>query len=245
MLIGWIIPAHIIPILIDTIHYNCYLNKIMTPLVSIVGKSGSGKTTLLEKVVTKLTGRGYKIGTIKHDVHGFEIDYEGKDSWRHKRAGANTVVLSSPGKIAVIKDVDEEWSPGRLGSSFIEGVDIIITEGYKKANHPKIEVIRKAKSTKPICRKDKNLIAIASDMKFRCKDVPCIDINDETGVADLIEKRFLQKKTYSEKANLIVNGKQVTLKPFIEEMLVETIQGMLKSLKGCHNPKNIEIRIKE
>lgn len=217
----------------------------MTPLVSIVGKSGSGKTTLLEKVVTELTDRGYKIGTIKHDVHGFEIDYEGKDSWRHKRAGANTVVLSSPGKIAVIKDVDEEWPPNKLTACFIDDIDLVITEGYKKAAYPKIEVIRKAKSTKPICRKDKNLIAIASDMKFRCKDVPCIDINDATGVADLIEKRFLQKEAHGEKANLIVNGKQVTLKPFIEEMLVETIQGMLKSLKGCQNPKNIEIRIKQ
>ena len=216
----------------------------MIPIVSLVGKSGSGKTTLLEKVVAELTHRGYKVGTIKHDVHGFEIDYEGKDSWRHKRAGAATVVLSGPGKIAVIKDVDEEWSPDRLGSSFIDGVDIIITEGYKRAIHPKIEVIRKAKSTKPICRKDKNLIAIASDMKFRYKDVPCIDINEATGVADLIEKRFLQKQTYSEKANLIVNGKQIALKPFIEGMLVEAIKGILKSLKGCDNSKNIEIRIR-
>ena len=70
----------------------------MGPIVSIVGKSGSGKTTLLEKVVAELTKRGYNVGTIKHDVHGFEIDYEGKDSWRHKKAGAKTVVLSSPDK---------------------------------------------------------------------------------------------------------------------------------------------------
>jgi len=74
-------------------------------MVSIVGKSGSGKTTLLEKVVAELTKRGYRVGTIKHDVHGFEIDHEGKDSWRHKMAGAKTVALSSPDRVAVIKDV--------------------------------------------------------------------------------------------------------------------------------------------
>ncbi|MBI5049105.1 MAG: molybdopterin-guanine dinucleotide biosynthesis protein B [Deltaproteobacteria bacterium] len=216
----------------------------MVPIVSFVGKSGSGKTTLLEKVVAELTGRGYKVGTIKHDVHGFEIDCEGKDSWRHKRAGAATVVLSGPGKIAVIKDVDEEWDPARLGFSFIDGVDIIITEGYKKAGHPKIEVIRKAKSTKPICRKDKNLIAITSDIKFKCRDIPCIDINDAKGIANLIEKRFLQKQVHGEIADLIINGKQITLKPFIQGMLVETIKGMLKPLKGCSNPRDIEIRMK-
>ncbi|OGQ40569.1 MAG: molybdopterin-guanine dinucleotide biosynthesis protein B, partial [Deltaproteobacteria bacterium RIFCSPLOWO2_01_FULL_42_9] len=86
-------------------------------MVSIVGKSGSGKTTLLEKVVAELTKRGYRVGTIKHDVHGFEIDHEGKDSWRHKMAGAKTVVLSSPDRVAVIKDVDEEWLPDKLAFS--------------------------------------------------------------------------------------------------------------------------------
>lgn len=225
----------------------------MTPIVSIVGKSGSGKTTLLEKVVTELTNRGYKIGTIKHDVHGFEIDYEGKDSWRHKKAGAKTVVLSSPDKIAVIRDVNEEWEPSALCFSFIDDADIIITEGYKKATYPKIEVIRKAKSTRPICRKDKNLIAIASDMKFKCKDVPCVGINDTKGIANLIEDRFLQKKTSREKSDpclihagtcLMVNGKRITLKPFIDELLAEAIVGMIKPLKGCSSPRAIEIRIK-
>lgn len=216
----------------------------MGPIVSIVGKSGSGKTTLLEKVVAELTKRGYNVGTIKHDVHGFEIDYEGKDSWRHKKAGARTVVLSSPDKLAVIKDVDEEWNPFLLASSFVNDTDIIITEGYKKADYPKIEVIRKAKSTKSICRKDKNLIAVASDIRFKCKDTPCVDINDAKGIANLIEKRFLQKEASREKTYLMVNGKRVSLKPFIDKLLAEAVKGMIESLKGCKNPKDIEIRIK-
>ena len=66
----------------------------MPPIVSIVGKSDSGKTTLLEKLVAAIRSRGYRVGTIKHDTHGFDIDHEGKDSWRHKKAGARTVVLS-------------------------------------------------------------------------------------------------------------------------------------------------------
>lgn len=217
----------------------------MMPVVSIVGRSGSGKTTLLEKVISELTSRGYAIGTIKHDVHGFEIDYEGKDSWRHKRAGAKTVVLSGPGKIAVMKDVGEEWPPSRLGFSFFDDVDIIITEGYKKAVYPKIEVVRRAKSTKILCGKDRNLLAIVSDIKFKHRDVSCIDINNAKAVADLIEKQFLRKPRAGEKIDLMINGKQIALKPFIEGMLSEAIKGMLKSLKGCGNPKGIDIRIRE
>ena len=215
-------------------------------MVSIVGKSGSGKTTLLEKVVAELTKRGYRVGTIKHDVHGFEIDHEGKDSWRHKMAGAKTVALSSPDRVAVIKDVDEEWLPDKLAFSFIDDVDIIITEGYKKAAYPKIEVIRRAKSAKPICRKDKNLMGIASDIKFKRKDVPCININDSKAVANLIENRFLGKTAPSgrnNKAELTVNGKRINLKPFIEKLLAEAITGLVSGLKGCNNPRNIEVKI--
>jgi len=80
----------------------------MVPIVSIVGKSDSGKTTLIEKLLPALTGRGYRVATVKHDVHGFEVDQEGKDSWRHKQAGAHTVVISSPNKVALIRDVERD-----------------------------------------------------------------------------------------------------------------------------------------
>ena len=72
----------------------------MIPIVSIVGKSGAGKTTLIEKMIPELKKRGYRVATIKHDVHGFDIDHEGKDSWRHKKAGAHATIISSPWKVA-------------------------------------------------------------------------------------------------------------------------------------------------
>ena len=75
----------------------------MIPIISIVGKSDSGKTTLIEKIIPELNKRGYRVATVKHDVHGFDIDIEGKDSWRHKNSGAHTVVISSPQKIAMIR----------------------------------------------------------------------------------------------------------------------------------------------
>ena len=82
----------------------------MIPIISIVGKSDSGKTTLIEKIVPELVRRGYRICTVKHHLHDFEIDKEGKDSWRHKRAGAHSVIISSPRKVALTRDVKKEMS---------------------------------------------------------------------------------------------------------------------------------------
>ncbi|UCF95758.1 MAG: molybdopterin-guanine dinucleotide biosynthesis protein B, partial [Desulfobacterales bacterium] len=83
---------------------NLTRRKAVPPIVSTVGYSGSGKTTLLEKLIAELKQRGFRVGTIKHDVHGFEMDRPGKDSWRHKQAGASVTVISSPYQIGMVKD---------------------------------------------------------------------------------------------------------------------------------------------
>lgn len=214
----------------------------MIPIVSIVGRSNSGKTTLIERVVAELTRRNYKVGTVKHDVHGFDIDKEGKDSWRHKKAGARTVVISSPNKIAMIRDVDTEIELDRIRFSLFEDVDIIITEGYKKAMNPKIEVVRKAQGSKPICSKDEQLIAVATDTEVDI-DVPCFNINDVEGISNFLEETFLKKAKEERSCLLMVDGKSVPLKPFIRDFLADSIKGMVNSLKGCKDPKKIEIRI--
>lgn len=216
---------------------------MIAPVVSIVGTSGSGKTTLLEKVVGELVGKGYSVGTIKHDAHGFELDREGKDSWRHKKAGAKTVVLSSPGKLAVIKDIRGEWPPERIASSFFPDADIVITEGYKKGPFPKIEVIRKANKKKPVCLKDKGLIAIATDTGIKAVNVPVYPLGGHKPIARLIEKIFLRRKSGAGLC-LMADGKVVALKPFIDAMLKEAVIGMVKSLKHCSKAREIEIRVK-
>ncbi|MDZ4164012.1 MAG: molybdopterin-guanine dinucleotide biosynthesis protein B [Smithellaceae bacterium] len=162
----------------------------MIPIVSIVGKSDSGKTTLLEKLIRELCRRGYRVATIKHDVHGFDIDHEGKDSWRHKRAGAHVAIISSPHKVAVIEDVDKDHEIAELRDRYIRDVDLIMTEGYKRNPHPKIEVFRKELHRELLCGPGDNLLALASN-EWREVGVPCLDINDAQGLVDLIEKTFL------------------------------------------------------
>src|SRR3989304_10168370 len=100
----------------------------MIPIISIVGKSDVGKTTLIEKLIPELKNRGYRVATIKHDVHGFDMDIEGKDSWRHKKAGADTVIISSPAKVGIVKDVERDLMLEELRGRYIQNVDIIISE---------------------------------------------------------------------------------------------------------------------
>jgi molybdopterin molybdotransferase len=160
------------------------------PVISIVGKSDAGKTTFLEKLVPHLTARGHKVGTIKHDVHGFDIDHKGKDSWRHKQAGAHTVTISSPKKVAIIKDVDREQTIDSLAVTYFQDVDLLVTEGYKKQNKPKIEVFRSSVHNAPLCTDDASLVAIVSDIPLNL-GVPRFALNDIKGVADFVETRFL------------------------------------------------------
>lgn len=166
----------------------------MIPIVSIVGKSDTGKTTLLEKVVRELKSRGYAIATIKHDAHSFEIDHPGKDSWRHKQAGAALTVLSSPTKLALVADADHDQSLTEIREKYIHGVDLVITEGYKRESHPKIEVFRRELRRELLCTDDEHLIAIAGDPPTAPKGIPLFDLNDPGPLCDFIEQRFLRER---------------------------------------------------
>jgi len=165
---------------------NSKPNNPSVPIISIVGNSGSGKTTLLVKMIPILKQRGLKVGTIKHDLHGFDIDKPGKDSWKHKQAGADTTIISSPSKIGIVKDADHDHKPEEL-MLFFPGMNIILTEGYKREKIPKLEVFRPEICKELICRDDKNLIAVISDVQVDI-NVPVLMSDDLQGIADLIMK---------------------------------------------------------
>ncbi|KUO48964.1 MAG: molybdopterin-guanine dinucleotide biosynthesis protein MobB [Desulfitibacter sp. BRH_c19] len=161
----------------------------MAKMISLVGRSNVGKTTHLEKVLREIKSRGYKVATIKHDVHGFDIDVPGKDTWKHAQAGADTVVISSPNKIAIIEKLSEEKTLDEIAEK-LQNVDIIITEGYKRANKPKIEIVRMERGTEPLCDA-KELLALVTDCDIDM-DVPKFSFEDVSALVDLIEKKFIR-----------------------------------------------------
>jgi len=165
------------------------------PVVSIVAKSGTGKTTLLEKLIAEIKQRGFRVAAIKHDAHSFNIDHKGKDSWRLTESGADTMLITSPEKLAMVKQYSIGFEPNLADAVAIycNDVDIVLTEGFKKSTMPKIEVHRRERSEKLLCRDeehDPTLIAVASDSPLEI-DVPLYDINDAQGLCDLIVERFL------------------------------------------------------
>jgi molybdopterin-guanine dinucleotide biosynthesis protein B len=159
------------------------------PVISVVGKSGVGKTTVLELVIREIKRRGYKVGTIKHDIHGFEVDTPGKDSWRHAQAGSDAVVISGPHKMALIRTVDEEMSLDRI-VELMGDLDLVLTEGYKRGNRPKIEVSRRERGTELLCKAEE-LIGIMADYPVDMQ-VPQFALDDAPGVVNLLEELYLQ-----------------------------------------------------
>lgn len=159
----------------------------MIPVVSIVGKSNAGKTTLIEKLIPELKRRGWRVATIKHDAHRFDIDHPGKDWSRHFHAGADWTVITSPEKMATVRRLDREWSLEEIAAQ-IDGVDLILTEGFKREARCRIEVSRRAHTTELISRPDE-LLAIAADYPIDA-GVPVLDINDTAGLVDLIEREL-------------------------------------------------------
>jgi molybdopterin-guanine dinucleotide biosynthesis protein B len=169
--------------------------RAMVKIISVVGKSGSGKTTLLEKIIKKLSGKGYRIGTIKHDAHGFEIDYPGKDSYRLFHAGSRATLIISPEKLAFVKRLDKTVKLHTIARSFFKGFDLIITEGFKRENKPKIEIVRAAVSKTPLCRpRGDNLIALVTDLKIAGYPQPKFKLKQITQISDFIEREFLCRK---------------------------------------------------
>ncbi|TYO96691.1 molybdopterin guanine dinucleotide biosynthesis accessory protein MobB [Geothermobacter ehrlichii] len=169
---------------------------MMPPVVTVVARSGTGKTTLLEKLIAELKRRGYRVAAIKHDAHSFSIDHEGKDSWRLTRAGADTMLIASPQQIAMVRQNPEGVEPplAECIAAYCGDVDIVLTEGFKRSEMPKIEVHRKARGEPLLCRgetHDPTLIAVASDVRLEL-DVPCFDLDDPAAVADFLEERFLR-----------------------------------------------------
>lgn len=163
-------------------------------VVAFVAKSNTGKTTLLEQVIRELKNRGYRVGAIKHDAHRFDIDHPGKDSHRLTAAGADTMLITSQEKLALIKRHEAAPPLEDLIATYFADVDIVLTEGFKMSSLPKIEVHRKERSPTLLCRgenHDATLVAVASDEALDL-DVPVLDLNDIKGVTDFIETTFLR-----------------------------------------------------
>ena len=158
-------------------------------IFGITGWKNAGKTTLTERVVKELTRRGYRISTIKHAHHSFDIDMQGTDSYRHREAGAKEVAIVAFSRWALMHELRDAPEPSlEEVVSRMAPCDLIIVEGYKNDKHPKIEVRRKDSPTQiPLNADEYSIVAIATDESLKEQSVPVLDLNNIAAISDFIE----------------------------------------------------------
>lgn len=160
-------------------------------LWGVVGWKNTGKTGLMERLVSEFVSRGLRVSTLKHAHHSFDIDHAGKDSHRHRMAGASEVLLSSRNRWALmheLRDEDEPTLETLLGQ--LSPVDLVLVEGYKRDQHAKIEAHRGAVGSPLIALNDPTVKAIASDSEATADGRPTFDLNDTRAIADFIAQEL-------------------------------------------------------
>lgn len=215
--------------------------RVMAPIISIVGRSDTGKTTFLERLLPELKALGYRVATVKHDVHGFDLDRPGKDSWRHAQAGSDVVIISSPHRVAMIRKVETEWPLEVIAHHLAMDVDLVLTEGYKRERAPKIEVHRQEMGAELLCSPEE-LVALVTDEEL---PLPVLQFGwEEAGaVARLIEEKFLPSRDGYD-ASLLVDGGPVALEPSSGEFLGRCLGGIATSLGHASRVDSVDVRVK-
>ena len=159
-------------------------------IFGVTGWKNSGKTGLMERLITEFTARGLSVSSIKHAHHSFDIDHPGRDSYRHRDAGARQVLLASRNRWALMHELRNEDEPS-LGDLLkqLSPVDLVLIEGYKRDRHPKIEAHRKETGQPLIAPEDETIVAVASDTLVTI-DRPVLDLNDTASIANFIAQHL-------------------------------------------------------
>jgi len=212
------------------------------PILSVVGRSKSGKTTLLEKLIREFTTRGRRIGTIKHHYHGsVTVDVPGKDSWRHRQAGARAVALLSPETLFLVRDSADGLSVETIAHLGMWGVDLVLTEGFKASAMPKIEINRRVQGVPLLCGPVDGLVAVVSDWATGAS-VPHFGLEDTAPLADFIAERYpLGPGRLG--VEVLVGGRRVALDARTEAALVRAVRGVLAPADDPTGGLPVELRI--
>jgi len=209
----------------------------MPLIISIVGKSESGKTTLLEGLIARLKQRGYRVAVIKHSAEDVEFDTVNKDSWRFSQAGSEVSAVTSLHKMAVFKNIAHDLNPQELSQFIGSDYDIILTEGFKQGNHPKIEVHRQEQG-KELVSSPEQLLAVVTDEPLNV-EAPQFSKDEVPLIADLIENTLTAQN--GEDIDLFVNDTYIPINKPFKNLLFRTLVAMVSGLKGIKEAKSLRI----
>ena len=212
----------------------------MPSIIAFIGHSEAGKTTLIEKLIPELKPRGCRVAAMKHAARENSLDEPGKDSWRHIQAGSEATILNTRERAMLIKPVTPETSLEEVAQLFGEDPDIILADGFKGSNVPKIEVHRK--EIGPLLMDVKKLIAIATNEPLDT-GTRQFNIDDVKGIADFIEKGYI--KPQGDRLAVYINDAPVTLTRFPKEIITNILTAMVSSLKGTGKVTSLKLFLKK
>ncbi len=213
----------------------------MHSIISIVGKSHSGKTTLLESLIAELKQRGHKVAIVKHSHHVNDLDMASKDTWRFTKAGSEISVINSLDHLAIYRRTEHYFDPQEISSFVLWDYDIILTEGFKGSNYPKIEVHR-GEQGKELLTDPQQLLAVVTDEPLDV-NVPQFSRDDIAGIAGLIENTINNNRREDD-IDLVVNGASIPVSPPLQELLTRTLLAMLPIPQGNGEVKNLHISLR-
>jgi molybdopterin-guanine dinucleotide biosynthesis adapter protein len=216
----------------------------MVPIISVVGLVKSGKTTFIEALVRELSRRKYRVGTLKHTSHSFEMDSEGKDSYRLKQSGSIVGGVFTDDSIGIVRDLDDSQDLDRIIADVYSDMDLVIIEGYKLGKYPRIIVLKEndlESETKPY--RDEEIIAVVGEGEADT-GLNYYGKYEVKKIAELLELEFI--KPYSiQEIDLYINNKPVLLNEFVQKTVKNIINAIIDSLKGIDKKiEEIDLRYK-
>ena len=216
----------------------------MVPILSFVGHHSSGKTSFLTKVIKLLKIKGYKVATIKSTIHENVVeDKKGKDTYKFKEAGSDSVGIITPSQVIFFKERDDLKVEHLIFSLFYD-YDIVLCEGFKKSELPKLEVFRKEAGAEPLFKELRNVMGIVTSTEI--EGIANFSIENPEEVVEFIEKFFIQKRFKNDTdIELFVNSKPIPLKGYVKATLQGIVYGFVNNLKGIeYLIKSLDIKIK-
>jgi molybdopterin-guanine dinucleotide biosynthesis protein B len=162
-------------------------------VIGLAGWSGSGKTTLLRRLIPVLVGQGLRVSTVKHAHHGFDVDQPGKDSWEHRQAGAQEVLVASANRWALMHELRGDAEPDLADLlSRLSAVDLVLIEGFKHGDHPKLEVFRAVNEKPLLYPGDPAIVVVASDVPMPGLALPWLQLDDIPAIAAAVQVHAVQ-----------------------------------------------------
>ncbi|OGN97587.1 MAG: molybdopterin-guanine dinucleotide biosynthesis protein B [Chloroflexi bacterium RBG_13_51_18] len=213
----------------------------MRSIISVVGKSSSGKTTLLEKLIAELKKRGYKVAIVKHSHHKDDLDTAAKDTWRFTKAGSELSVINSLDHLAIYRRMDNYFDPQDISNFVLWDFDILLTEGFKSSNYPKIEVHRNEQGQE-LLTDPKLLLAVVTDKPLDIS-MPQFSHDDVAGIADIIEKTIISQNNVSD-LEIVVDGVPAKVSPYLKDVLARTLSAMIPDSQNNGEVKNLHISLR-